>query len=222
MRAKNLLAAIVTLALASTALAQDLKPVVQTQIESVRARVQNDGDNAYFLFSEGVVLRATNMLVECDKLEVFASRQAEEESNIGKFGAIKEIIASGNVRIVQQERTATCERAVVQPNKERIVLTGNPVVEQPGGRLATFNPDDEIILDRGNGKITVNTQGGRKLRLTSSAIGDLGFEDQGPVPTTGVEELDGEAPEVEVDLEMDVKVDGDEESATPAETEESE
>jgi len=184
MRAKALLATLLCGVLVGSALApDDAKPVIQTEIESVRLRVQNDGENAYFQFSESVTLTATNMKVECDSLEVFATREAEAQSNIGKFSAIKEIIASGNVRIVQDERTATCQKAVVQPNEQRIVLSGNPVVEQPGGRIVTFNPEDEIILDRGNGRITINTKGPRKLRLTSSAISDLGFEHQGPVPT---------------------------------------
>lgn len=171
------------LAFASAIAQDDEKPPVATEIESVRLQVQNDGDNAYFHFSESVVLTATNMIVECDSLEVFATREAQEQSNIGKFSAIQEIIASGNVKIVQEERTATCQKAVVQPNQERIVLSGNPVVVQPGGRLVTYNPEDEIVLDRGNGRISINTKGPRKLRLTGSAISDLGFENQGPIPT---------------------------------------
>ena len=163
------------------------KPMVATEIESIRLNVENDGENAYFHFIDSVRLTATNMVVECDSLEVFATREAEQQSNIGKFSAIKEIVASGNVRIVQEERTATCQKAVVKPNEERIVLSGNPVVVQPGGRIVTYNPGDKILLDRGNGRIQIITDGPRKLRLTSSAISDLGFEDQGPVPTSSEE-----------------------------------
>lgn len=194
MKAKTTLSLFVAIAIASAITAQQApptqtprtdKPIVATEIESVRLNVENDGENAYFHFSDSVKLTATNMLVECDSLEVFATREAEEQSNIGKFSAIKEIVASGNVRIVQEERTATCQKAVVKPNEERIVLSGNPVVVQPGGRIVTYNPGDKILLDRGNGRIQILTDGPRKLRLTSSAIGDLGFEDQGPVPTSG-------------------------------------
>lgn len=161
------------------------KTQVATEIEAVSLQVQNDGENAYFHFANAVRLTGTNMLLECDSLEVFATREAEEKTAIGKFSAIKEIIAKGNVRIVQEERTATCDLATVKPNEERIVLTGNPVVVQPGGRIVTYNPEDEIVLDRGNGRISIITKGPRKLRLTSSAIGDLGFENQGPIPVQG-------------------------------------
>ncbi len=168
------------------------KPQVATEIESVRLQVENDGENAYFHFSDAVRLTATNMVVECDSLEVFATREAEEQSAIGKFSAIKEIVATGNVRIEQEERTATCQKAIVKPNEERIILTGNPVVVQPGGRIVTYNPGDKILLDRGNGRIQIITDGPRKLRLTSSAIGDLGFETKEPIPTESGIEIDGE------------------------------
>ena len=174
------------LAVSATAQKQDKIPVA-TEIESVRLQVENDGENAYFHFTGAVRLTATNMILECDSLEVFATRQAEEQSAIGKFSAIKEIIATGNVSIVQEERTATCQKAVVKPNQEHIVLSGNPVVVQPGGRIVTYNPEDEIVLDRGNGRISIVTKGPRRLRLTSSAIGDLGFESEAPVPNATAE-----------------------------------
>ncbi|MDQ8180681.1 LptA/OstA family protein [Pelagicoccus sp. SDUM812005] len=204
MRARTSLSLLAAGALAVSAFAQtEEKQPVATEIESVRLQVQNDGEKAYFHFSDAVKLTATNMVVECDSLEVFATRQAEEQSAIGKFSAIKEIVATGNVRIEQEERTATCQKAIVKPNEERIILTGNPVVVQPGGRIVTYNPDDEILLDRGNGRISIITKGPRKLRLTSSAIGDLGFETKEPIPTDSGHSLDGE--EVPATLESDEK-----------------
>lgn len=159
--------------------AQDEKPVVQTEIESIRLQVQNDGENAYFHFNGFVVLTATNMRLECDDLEVFASREAEADGQIGKFGAIKKIIATGHVRIIQEERTATSEKAVVEPNEERIVLTGNAVIEQAGFSFE----GKEIILNRFNGTINIDGDLTRKIHLTGPAIGDLGFEEKSPVPT---------------------------------------
>ncbi len=188
--------------LAVAAFAQtEEKVAVATEIESVRLQVENDGENAYFHFSDAVKLTATNMIVECDSLEVFATREAEEESAIGKFSAIKEIVATGNVRIEQEERTATCQKAIVKPNEERIVLTGNPVVVQPGGRIVTYNPEDEIVLDRGNGRISIIAKGPQRLRLTSSAIGDLGFENKAPVPTESDYVAEGE--EIPATIESD-------------------
>lgn len=192
------------LAVATFAQNEEKAPVA-TQIESVRLQVENDGENAYFHFSDAVKLTATNMLVECDSLEVFATRTAEEETDLGKFSAIKEIVAKGNVRIEQAERTATCQKAIVKPNEERIVLTGNPVVVQPGGRIVTYNPEDEIVLDRGNGRISIITKGPQKLRLTSSAIGDLGFENKAPVPTESDYVAEGEEVPATIESEKNIE-----------------
>ncbi len=111
---------------------------------------------------------------------------------------------AAGVRIEQAERTATCQKAIVKPNEERIILTGNPVVVQPGGRIVTYNPKDEILLDRGNGRISIIAKGPRRLRLTSSAIGDLGFETKEPIPTDSGHELEGE--EVPATLEADAEI----------------
>ncbi|MDQ8185418.1 LptA/OstA family protein [Pelagicoccus sp. SDUM812002] len=194
------------LAVTASAQSEDRKPVA-TEIESMRLQVENDGEKAYFHFSDAVKLTATNMVVECDSLEVFATREAEEQSNIGKFSAIKEIVATGNVRIVQEERTATCQKAIVKPNEERIILTGNPVVIQPGGRIVTYNPEDEILLDRGNGRISIIAKGPRRLRLTSSAIGDLGFETKEPIPTNSGHEIEGEEVPASFDSEEEETTD---------------
>lgn len=178
------LLALAALCMAASATAQtEDAPLRQTEIESMRLKVENDGDNAYFIFSESVVLRATNLVLECDQLEVFAERQTDTSGDLGKYGAIKEVVATGHVRITQEQRVATCGKAVVLPRDERIVLSGNPVVEQPGGRITMENPGDEIILNRGNGRIEFNTTGTRKLRLTGPPIRDLGFEQTAPVPT---------------------------------------
>ncbi len=181
--AKSILAALALAALQPLAAQPDEKPLRNTEIEAVRLKVENDGDNAYFVFNDDVVLYATNLVLECDQLEIFATRETESASDIGEYGAIKEVIATGRVRIVQEERVATCEKAIVQPRLQRIVLTGSPVVQQPGGRIVTQSPEDEIILDRGNGRITIDTKGPKKFRFVGSPIRDLGFEQQSPVPT---------------------------------------
>lgn len=156
------------------------KPLVATEIESVRLNVENDGENAYFHFIDSVRLNATNMVLECDSLEIFATREAEEKAQIGKYSAIREIIAKGNVKIVQEERTAICDLATIKPNEERIVITGAPArVLQTGGEIT----GDKIILNRANGQITFEGSNSRRIRLRGPAIGDLGFEQTKPVPT---------------------------------------
>lgn len=178
MNARLPLAAASALALATVCFAQAIPEaaVRPTEIESVRLRVQNDGDTAYFIFSEEVRLQATNLLLVCDTLEVFARRDADAEAAVGTLGAIQRIIATGNVRIEQAQRVATAGKAVVEPNEERIVLTEKPVVTQAGTRLEA----DELIIERGKGTIVVNPTTPNKLRFIGPAIDDMGFENEKP------------------------------------------
>lgn len=191
MKFRSLITRFFILALAFTttiAFSQDDEegaPLRDTTIESVRLRVQNDGDSAYFIFSDQVELHATNLFLKCDQLEVFAVRRAENEGDLGTLGAIDEIIATGNVRIEQAERVATAGKAVVQPNKQRIVLTESPVVVQAGTKLEA----DELIIERGAGTIVVNPTTPSRLRLTGPPIGDIGFEDPKPIEPEGAEQI---------------------------------
>lgn len=191
MKFRSLITRFFILALAFTttiAFSQDDEegaPLRDTTIESVRLRVQNDGDSAYFIFSDQVELHATNLFLKCDQLEVFAVRRAENEGDLGTLGAIEEIIATGNVRIEQAERVATAGKAVVQPNKQRIVLTESPVVVQAGTKLEA----DELIIERGAGTIVVNPTTPSRLRLTGPPIGDIGFEDPKPIEPEGAEQI---------------------------------
>jgi len=169
---------------------EPLKEERQTVIESERLSVENDGDRAYFLFTGNVEVEATNLRLESDRLEVFATREAETEASIGKHGSIERILATGNVRIEQAERVATAGRAEVLVEEERILLTENPVVSQAGGRLT----GPELVIERGAGRVIVKGDATNKVRLTGPAIRDFGFEPDSEETEPESEEGDAQAP----------------------------
>jgi len=156
------------------------KPMVQTEVLADRFRGENDGETAYLLFEDNVVLTATNMTLKCQKLEIYTLLKNEESDQpqgkvaIGVFSSIEKILASGGVEIIQHERYATAERAEVQPNEERVVLSGSPIVEQGGWRFS--NPKGELILDRGSGRISAPGEENVQIQILGPPIGDLGFE----------------------------------------------
>lgn len=167
------------------------KTKIPTQLEAVYGLLQNDGDNAYFLFTEKVKLRATNMSIDCDKLEIFAKRDADEQGSIGNFNSIKEIIATGNVKIVQVERTALCDKAIVKPQQQLIELTGSPAtIEEAGGVVSS----PSFIMNKADGEIVMGGNSTQKFTFTGPALDDLGFKPKDPVPTGSA---DLEAPEAE-------------------------
>lgn len=75
-----------------------------------------------------VVLTATNLRIACDRLEIIATRLGGKEDVVGTLERFKYLLATGNVRINQDEREATCQRAEVLPLEEKVVLTGKPVL----------------------------------------------------------------------------------------------
>lgn len=181
------------------------EPTSPTEIECGRARVENDGVNASFIFSEDVLLRATNMELRCDLLEVFTKRLSEEENTIGTFSSIRKIIATGNVSIMQAERTATAGKAEVLPNEEKVVLYDNPIVVQNG---YTFT-GHQLVIERGKGRIYVPGSENKRVRVVGPAIKDLGFEEDND-------------PNAASDLAKEIKADEEREAAERAKAAEQE
>ncbi len=93
----------------------------------------------------GDVVAKEDFTLYCDELRI-RYNEAQE---------IKEIVAKGNVKIVQQDRTATSERAVYDRKKRTIVLTGRPEVYRCGdrvsGRKITVYLDTENAFVEGDG-----------------------------------------------------------------------
>ena len=107
------------------------KPLQPTVIEAERSRSETNDGESYLIFSGSVKLTATNLVITCNQLEVFAKTKEEEEAEaaIGEFSSIQQIIATGNVRVVQEERTATAGRMEVLPNEDVIILDDDPMAQ---------------------------------------------------------------------------------------------
>ncbi|MBI3753798.1 MAG: lipopolysaccharide transport periplasmic protein LptA [Deltaproteobacteria bacterium] len=73
---------------------------------------------------------------------------------------IKEMIATGDVKIVQANKMATGEKAVYTREDRTVVLTGNPQVEQDcdsvkGDKITIFLDEDKSLVE-GSVKAVVN------------------------------------------------------------------
>ncbi len=72
----------------------------------------------------------------------------------GEAREIEQVVAEGNVKIVQQGRTATGDKAVLYREEGRVVLTGNPKVSQgnnfvQGEQITIFLNDRRSIVSGG-------------------------------------------------------------------------
>jgi lipopolysaccharide transport protein LptA len=97
--------------------------------------------------------------ITSDQLQVFYDNQSEnlQIGNAGNAG-VKKVIASGNVRIEFEDKTATCDQAVYVAATNLMVLTGTEVRLQSdinyitGTKITIYQDSGQIMVDGSNGK----------------------------------------------------------------------
>lgn len=161
-------------AAATTAAAASSAPLVPTVIESGAAEMVSTEKETTFTFRNGVTVTGTNLKLTCDHLEVIAKRSGDPAATFGKQENFKSLVATGNVRIVQSDREASCERAEVFPGDDKVVLTGNPKVRSVDGQYQASGP--KMVLLRGERRAQILSDGGERPRITLPALKDLGYE----------------------------------------------
>ncbi|MES2692005.1 MAG: LptA/OstA family protein [Verrucomicrobiota bacterium] len=147
-------------------------PPVPTVIESGSADMISTATETTFTFRTHVVVSATNMKMTCDELVVVAKRSGDAAATIGKQENFKSLIATGNVRIVQGDREATCGRAAVYPGDDKVELTESPVVRSIKEGWSQTGP--KMILYRGERRAVIEGTATERPRLTLPALKDLG------------------------------------------------
>ena len=116
-----------------------------------------------------VVVTATNLRISCDRLELIATRIGDLGGAVPTLDKFRYLLATGNVRIVQEDREATCGRAEVLPQEEKVVLTEEPVLIDRSSDIVTRG--SRITLLRGERRAIVENP-----VLIGPSIRDLGPE----------------------------------------------
>ena len=153
-------------------------PVVPTVIESGSAEMASTEKETTFNFRNGVTVTGTNLKLTCDELEVVARRSGDPAATFGKQENFKSLVATGNVRIIQNDREAVCERAEVFPGEDKVVLTGNPKVRSLDGQYEASGPT--MVLHRGERRAEIIKDDKERPRITLPPLNDLGFDKQLP------------------------------------------
>jgi len=131
-------------------------------------------------FSDSVVVTGNNLSLYCDFLKVVATRKGDPAATLGQYGNFKSLVATGNVRIVQGDREATCGRAEVFPGEDRIVLSETPIVRSLDGDYSATGP--QLVLYRGQRRAVIEGTADAPARITLPPIKDLGFDDDPAKP----------------------------------------
>jgi lipopolysaccharide export system protein LptA len=149
-------------------------PLVPTVIESGAAEMSSTDKETTFTFRNGVTVTGTNMKITCDELVVVAKRSGDAAATVGKQENFKSLIATGNVRIIQSDREATCGRAAVYPGDDKVELTENPVVRSLKEGWTQTGP--KMVLYRGQRRAVIEGTATERPKLILPPLKDLGYE----------------------------------------------
>jgi lipopolysaccharide export system protein LptA len=130
------------------------------------------------IFHDQVVAIGNGITLNCDYLKVVATRMSEKSTTLGKHDTFKYLLATGNVKIIQTDRVATCGRAEVFPGEDRIVLTENPVVRIESEHYVASGP--RMVLYRGQRRAVIEGTPSERSHITLPAIKNLGFPSENP------------------------------------------
>lgn len=151
------------------------KPLVQTEIEAESLRAEITEEKGYLIGVGSVRMVATNLEITCNQIEVFTDvKDKDGNDTIGDISSINQIIATGNVRIVQDQRTATAGLAEVYPNEDFILLDKNPILYQ--GAITIDGTGAQLKIHRGNGRVEWIGDPNNKIHISAPPLKDLGFE----------------------------------------------
>ncbi|MFQ5329405.1 MAG: lipopolysaccharide transport periplasmic protein LptA [Thermodesulfobacteriota bacterium] len=108
------------------------------------------GDNMV-IFTGSVVVSQKDFTLHSNKLTAYYTPGGRE---------IREIVAVGEVRIIQPDREATSGKAVYMRGERVLILTENPVVKQGNDRVSgvkiTFYLDEDRSIVEGDEQKRVN------------------------------------------------------------------
>jgi len=96
------------------------------------------------VFKGNVVARSESIVMFADTMRVLNNQK----------GGLKQISATGNVKVIQEDKIATGKRIVYYNAQEKIVATGSPRVWQgdnvlQGNKITVFLKEDRIVVEGG-------------------------------------------------------------------------
>lgn len=101
------------------------------------------------IFRGNVVARQGDMSMFADQMEAtYAGKSGEKNQK----GGIKELSATGHVKIIQRDRIATGQKIVFYGDEQKIVATGNPRVWQGenvivGNKITVYLKQDRSVVE---------------------------------------------------------------------------
>jgi lipopolysaccharide export system protein LptA len=147
-----------------------LKSSEPTLIISNTLEMNRGEDFQVYEFKEAVKVTATNLIANCDALEVrVIADSLDEASGALEQLLVESITATGNVRVEQEGRISTSDRAIIDPISERLILEGSAWVNDSKGQVR----GERLILNKGERRAIVEGNGkGKRATVTLPKLMD--------------------------------------------------
>lgn len=131
------------------------------KIHIVADELTSDSQNREAEFSGNVQVTQGSTVITSDRLKIFYSEDLSTAANSAKGeGSIKKIVASGNVKILFDNRVAVSQQAVYNTDTKILVLTGS------NSKITSGNDSisgEKITYNRSDGHITVESGHGARV-----------------------------------------------------------
>ena len=151
------------------ATAAEEPPVPPTEITARHMESRSTDTEMTTVFTGDVVVTGNNIRLICDQLDAVSVRIGDQSQVVARQNRFKSLVAIGHVKIVQGDREATCGRAVVLPDDDKITLTESPVVVDRSADVTWTG--DKLWLLRGERRVYGDT-----VHITMPPIKDLSFD----------------------------------------------
>lgn len=144
---------------------EDSKIVESETIIRAETLTMTENLDHYLLnLTDSVSIVGTNLKAFCDSMDVIIVESKDESSSRKEKMQVQTVNAYENVLFEQSNRTATADKAMINPIEGEVVLEGNAVLTDVQGRV----DGHRIILHKGKGRAIVEGSGkdGSRPRIT--------------------------------------------------------
>jgi lipopolysaccharide export system protein LptA len=138
-------------------------PVSQSDepIEIVSDRMEAFNDKNLVVFSGNAAVTQGNSVLKADKLLLYYKDKNDKTDNkitaeMNRTGNLEKIEAKGNVCLTQDQRVATGDEAIYYRESNKIILTGNAVLNE--GKNSIKGDSVTVFLNENKGTVEGSTQ----------------------------------------------------------------
>jgi lipopolysaccharide export system protein LptA len=138
-------------------------------IDIVSDTVEGNQKENTVSFKGNVIAKQEDITIQTDLMTVFYDPATKK---------VKEIIATGNVRVVQLDRRATSKRATFYQNENRVVLDGDVVIREGdnvlrGERVTYYIDEERSVVEGAKGSRVTTTISPVKKEDSGTGQGEM-------------------------------------------------